>query len=226
MPQVEAASCGVPVMSMDYSAMSSVLKNIGGTPVKVRKFREMATHTFRAHPDNEDFIHKLGHFFKLPKSMRLKQGYDTYKRCVERYTWDETAKKWEEAIDKVELVDINKTWLSDADIQTPPHEMPDPSTLSPNDFVSWCILYILNKPEMLHTLEHMKMLRNINDGFMTEVFSAHTQKRRNEAYSTNDLVQDMLGMRQIYNHWETKRVSNGPPPSFILNAKREAVNDQ
>ena len=35
LPQVAAAACGVPVMSIDYSAMSSVVRKLGGTPLKV-----------------------------------------------------------------------------------------------------------------------------------------------------------------------------------------------
>ena len=112
MPQVEAASCGVPVMSMDYSAMSSVIKNIGATPIGVNMFREMETHTKRALPDNEDFVQKLIEFFSMPKTMRMKKGYETYNNCMNNYNWDKTAAKWEKAIDEVELKDINETWLS------------------------------------------------------------------------------------------------------------------
>jgi len=225
MPQVEAAHCGVPVMAMDYSAMSSVIKNLGGIPIKTRKFREMETHTFRALPENEDFVGKLGDFFKLPKSLRLKCGHEVYNNSINNYSWDETAKKWEDAIDNVELKDTNETWLSKPDIRPIPLDVPDPAGIAPDEFVSWCIKYILHKPERLNTLEHMKMLRNINDGFMTEIFSIHTPKRKFEPYSARDLAYDTTQMREIYNHWESKRVSNGKPPDFILNAKREATND-
>lgn len=134
-------------------------------------------------------------------------------------------KKWENAIDKVELKDLNETWLSKPDTHTIPKDIPDPAGLSPNEFVTWCIIHILNKPERLNSLEHMKMLRNVNDGFMTEVFSIHTPKRRFEPYSATDLAYDIMQMRDMYNHWEHARVSNDPPPSFILNAKREVTND-
>ena len=226
MPQVEAAACGVPVMAMDYSAMSSVIKNLGGMPIKIREFREMETHTFRALPDNEDFISQLKDFFQLPKSVRLKLGHDTYNRCIKNYTWDETASKWEQAIDNVDLKDHNDTWLSQPDIHQIPENIPDPSVMSYDHFVSWCITNILNKPERLNTLEHMKMLRNINDGFMTEIFSIYTPKRKFEPYSATDLAYDIMKMRDIYNHWEEKRVSNYQVPDFILRAKREVKNGQ
>ena len=38
LPQVEAAACGIPVMSVDYSAMESVIRQLGGTPLPVKLF--------------------------------------------------------------------------------------------------------------------------------------------------------------------------------------------
>jgi len=214
MPQVEAASCGVPVMSMDYSAMSSVIDNIGATPIGVNMFREMETHTKRALPNNEEFIQKLKEFFSMPKTMRMKKGYETYNNCMNAYSWDETAKKWEQAIDDVELKDINETWLSEPKVYPIPEEIPDPSTMSSDDFVRWGISNILNQPEKINSFDHMKMLRNINDGFMTEVFSIYTGKRRFEPYCGTDLANDLGIMREMYNDLELRRVSDYRP-NFI-----------
>tara|TARA_Y100000592_G_scaffold100367_1_gene180137 strand:+ start:188 stop:1834 length:1647 start_codon:yes stop_codon:yes gene_type:complete len=211
MPQVEAASCGVPVMSMDYSAMSSVIKNIGATPIGVNMFREMETHTKRALPNNEEFVQKLIEFFSMPKTMRMKKGYETYNNCMNNYSWDKTAAKWEKAIDEVELKDINETWLSPPRVHNIPEEIPEPSTMCSNEFVSWCILNILGQPEKMNSFEHMKMLRNINDGFMTEVFSIYTAKRRLEPYSASDLANDLGFMRELYNDLELRRVSDYRP---------------
>ena len=54
MPQVEAASCGVPIASTDYSAMEDVVRYTNGYPIPVQKFfREMETWAERAYPDND-----------------------------------------------------------------------------------------------------------------------------------------------------------------------------
>ena len=63
MPQVEAAACGVPVMAVDYSAMSSVVKNLKGTPIPVeRLFLETETHSYRALPNNHILAELLGRY--------------------------------------------------------------------------------------------------------------------------------------------------------------------
>jgi len=68
MPQVEAAMCGVPVVSVDHSAMSSVIQNIGATPIPVKTlFREHATHGYRAYPDDDELVSVFQKFFALPK---------------------------------------------------------------------------------------------------------------------------------------------------------------
>ena len=219
MPQVEAAHCSVPVMAMDYSAMSSVIKNIDATPIDVRLFREMETGTFRALPDNEDFIEKLKQFFTLPKTVRAVQGHKTYTKCIENYSWDKTAKKWEDAIDEVELKDHKDTWDSAHDIQEPMN-IPDPSSLSPGQLVEMCIKNVVRKPDMLHTLEHLKMLRNLNDGFMTEVLTTATHRKKFDPYSVDDLIQECVGIRHRINEWEHKRVFGYEKPEFILRANQ------
>ena len=57
MPQLEAAYCGLPVVSVNYSAMESVIKNIDGIPLEPLSFyKECETGCDRAIPDNEQFV--------------------------------------------------------------------------------------------------------------------------------------------------------------------------
>lgn len=75
LPQVEAAACGIPVMSVDYSAMESVVRKLGGTPLPVKTlYKELETGCMRAVPDNDIAAKKLEEFFQIPKAMRKKTG--------------------------------------------------------------------------------------------------------------------------------------------------------
>jgi glycosyltransferase involved in cell wall biosynthesis len=52
MPQIEAAACGVPIASVDYSAMTEIIENLNGIKIPVqRMFRELETNADRAYPD-------------------------------------------------------------------------------------------------------------------------------------------------------------------------------
>ena len=104
MPQVEAAMCGVPVMAVDHSAMSSVMQNIGGVSIRKKTlYREQETHGYRAYPDDDDLVDNLKKFFSLPKSVRKKRGREIYTKAKEVYDWDKTFSMWEAAIDNVPL---------------------------------------------------------------------------------------------------------------------------
>jgi glycosyltransferase involved in cell wall biosynthesis len=59
MPQVEAASCGVPIMSINYSAMEDVVTNTGGFPIKANLQREIETNADRSVANNEDLVINL-----------------------------------------------------------------------------------------------------------------------------------------------------------------------
>ena len=53
LPQVEAAACGIPVVSTDYSAMESVIRKLEGFPVKPKDlYKELETGCLRAVQDN------------------------------------------------------------------------------------------------------------------------------------------------------------------------------
>jgi glycosyltransferase involved in cell wall biosynthesis len=62
-PLTEAASCGVTICAVDYSAMSDIVEKLGGIPIKVLALEpEIETGCLRAIPDNNDFVDKLIQF--------------------------------------------------------------------------------------------------------------------------------------------------------------------
>ncbi len=64
LPQVEAAACGIPVASIDYSAMSSVVKNLGGIRLRPKAlYKELETGCYRAVPNNEETALAFNQFF-------------------------------------------------------------------------------------------------------------------------------------------------------------------
>ena len=88
LPQVEAAACGVPVMSTDYSAMESVIRQLGGTPLKVKSlYKELETGCNRAVPDNDFAAKAFQEFFEIPKPMRMKKGFEARGKFLEHFNW-------------------------------------------------------------------------------------------------------------------------------------------
>lgn len=223
MPQVESAMCGVPVVSVDHSAMSSVIDNIGATSIPVKTlFREHATHGFRAYPDDDGLVDAFQQFFSLPKSVRYKNGRDTYDKAKERYNWDTTAAMWEEAIQSVPLRDHRETWASPPKIFTPNTERPSNwQSMSSDEFAKWGMLNLLGEPEKVNSWMHLKLARQLDSGVNVSKSGVEGSVKI-DPYHPSDLNEYLYTIREIKNIWEEKRVTQQTRiPDFIRLAKRE-----
>tara|TARA_Y100001937_G_C7123172_1_gene333632 strand:- start:206 stop:1918 length:1713 start_codon:yes stop_codon:yes gene_type:complete len=235
MPQVEAAACGVPVLTVNYSAMESVGKNIKADFVDVKSlFWETATQSQRAIPDDEQLTDKMTKFLKLPKTMKIKKGMDSYIKVKQSYSWDKTAKIWEEYVDSVEIKPHSKTWDSESRLFFPSEEPPE--NMENQEFVEWSISNILGEPEKSKDYLALRILRDLNrgqspvteDGIRYDELStvSQTSQRAFDKKTASDIIYAMLEEK---NSWEKKRldVSNNGwsqynMPPFLRNIKRKA----
>lgn len=163
MPQVEAAACGVPVMSVDYSAMEDVVRYVKGIPLKVqRMFREVDTHSYRALPDNEYCAQQFYKYLTKPDAERKEHRVKIRKATAVEYNWDKTAKIWERYFDSVVLTGLQGKW--DAPLRKHEPLLKSVEHYTNSEFIEWLIGEVLNKPEKLHMYSIMSMLRDLNHG--------------------------------------------------------------
>lgn len=167
LPQVEAAACGVPVMSVDYSAMSSVIRKLGGTPLTPKAlYNEMETGCDRAVPNNAYTAKKIKEFFDLSAEERDKLGKQSRKNFEKHYQWDATAKVWEDYFDSVELKPVEETWKSPPRLHNP--ETNIPSGLAPRQLAQWLIANVLGEPEKLNSYLEARITRDLSYGNYVE----------------------------------------------------------
>jgi glycosyltransferase involved in cell wall biosynthesis len=163
MPQVEAASCGVPIASVDYSAMSEIVRNLEGYPIPVKTlFREMETGADRAYPDNEALTRIIDSYFSLSQEEHIQKQKNTRELCEKYYSWDQVAKVWEEAIDSVDIT-TNMSWQEpereiDLSIQVP-------KNLTAWEFVSFIILNIVKDPHLLKNSTILNLVKDLSNGY-------------------------------------------------------------
>jgi hypothetical protein len=212
MPQVEAASCGIPVMATDYSAMSDVVRKLSGFPIKVqRMYRERETHCWRALPDNDDFVRQLIELLSKPGEVRARLGHQARRGVENNYTYERTAKIWEDHLDTIVHSDHALTWLSPAKIHKPNIEVPP--GLSDDEFVRWGMVNIAGRPDLLNSWSALRMVRDLfwqqtNDNtggiYVNEMatlgLQVHTRPF-NRQLATNEL----LKLCEQRNHWEGLR---------------------
>lgn len=224
MPQVEAAMCGVPVISVDHSAMSSVIKNIGAIPIRPAvTFRELETHGNRAYPDNKILTRELKKFFSLPKSVREKKGRDMYVNAKERYSWDRTAKKWENTIDSLDPVSESFSWDSQPKILPAASDGPENiNDMCSDDLVKWGILNVLRDPSKMNSLLHLGLSKKLDSG--VSVIRNDYGKTESSPFYLKDMMKQLYDIRAIKNIWEEERVlPNRVSPEFCIKAKKEKL---
>ena len=232
MPIVEAAACGVPIMAIDYSAMSSVIKNLskGGMAIPVKAYITVSeTLQKRAVPDNDAFIEMLKNFLLKPESVKMRMGREAYQNAKKHYSWDKAAKAWETYLDQVGIKPEQETWTSPANIITPNLNVPD--GLNNEQFVRWGIINIWGRPDKINGYLALRMIRDLNyqksvggvsDSYYhsdDSIFGRPTFKQ----FTRNDAAQALLKLHGIQQHWEQRRTGliKETPSPFIINAKPE-----
>jgi glycosyltransferase involved in cell wall biosynthesis len=210
MPQVEAGACGVPVMAVDYSAMSDVVRKLGGYPIRLAgKVRESETHCWRAVPDNNDLADKLVAFLSRPEAVRAGERYRVRKAVETHYTYDLAAKKWEDHFDSVPVRD--GPWESPPRLHEPARECP--AGLSDEEFVRWGMYQVAGRPELANSYTAMRMARDLyweaslphmgglyfNDASTLGTIQRHQEFNRELCYK------ELLKLGEQKNFWERRR---------------------
>lgn len=118
MPQVEAGACGIPIATVDYSAMCDIIKKLNAYPIKIKSyFKELETRAIRVYPDNDHLISIINEYLSLPDSIKQKKRIQTRTLTEKHYNWDNIAKKWESYLDKLDMDGYRSDWSKYAKLQ-------------------------------------------------------------------------------------------------------------
>ena len=203
MPQVEAASCGVPVAATDYSAMEDVVRFTNGYPINVKNmYRELETDAERAYPDNEHLAEILLEHSSLSPEEKGRVSMRTRHGAMERYNWNDTANKWAGYIDTYKPVGLQGRWDSPPRIFNIPQEQPQfPSNES---FVRWSMVHVLNSPEKAYSYQAENFIKSLNlgalvDGGALEPFDRNNFWNIMQSRAKNKIISEQVrcGMREI-----------------------------
>lgn len=217
LPQVEAAACGVPIMSTDYSAMESVIKNLNGIGITPKAlYKELETGCFRAVPDNELAAQKLKEFFSQPEPLRRKYGFDTRNAFLEHYQWNKSGKRWEDYFDSVEIIPDELGWRSSPKISKPeakPQKLPE--NISHQQLARWLITKVLCDESKVNSFMEARLIRDLmyktstsvtGGMYFNESSAAFDGKSVRQPFDFNIAYDHMLNLCNRRNYWEQKRV--------------------
>ena len=166
MPQVEAGACGIPIMTVEYSAMCDVIKKLNAYPIKIKaRFKEMETKAIRVYPDNDSLIEHILSFINTPKKFQDKKRKEIRELTEKHYDWDKISNKWEKYLDSMSF---RSNWSN----TNPPLNTIDINDKSnkPNNkdhfdhMITMCSSYLNNTSEA-GSMTYLNMLRDVDYGF-------------------------------------------------------------
>jgi glycosyltransferase involved in cell wall biosynthesis len=216
--QVEAASCGVPVMAPDYSGMSDVIENTSGMAIDILKYDvHIEFSCKRAIPDNKSFCHILANYWS-DKQFGLDEeaSRDARAGVLKYYTWTNVGRIWTEAIESLEVIPHNKGWGSPPDIHTPPN-LPSEPFQNIEEFVTWAFVNILNQPDKVDSYFALRLITDLNNSMRPVTVPGSSYISENSSYgelqnnqipfSFDEALRELSNIRENINQWETLRVS-------------------
>jgi glycosyltransferase involved in cell wall biosynthesis len=212
MPQLEAAFCGLPVISIDYSAMESVSKNIGAASLKPLSLSmECETGCYRAIPNNNELAQLMQVYTADDFDLKT-VGQNIERLARSQYDWDKTAQVWIDHFKSIPVKDVYETWLSPIQIKEPNIQMPSGIT-DLVDQVSFMFENILHKPEWIGGYFWGKVIKDITFGY--RVYNAEDDYYFNEShlpkvekyqkFNMLNAVEELINMRKLWNDYERLR---------------------
>lgn len=219
LPQVEAAACGVPVMSTDYSAMESVIRKLGGTPLPPKAlYKELETGCFRAVPDNENTAKEFLKFFSKTDDERKADSNNVRSNFEEFYQWDKSGKVWESYFDSVDIPPIEQTWASQPLLQpSAPKIKVDYNTMTQSQVAKWLIVEVLREPRFLNTFFEARLTRDLiyntstastGGMYFNEESAAFEGRNTRQAFNFDIAYDHFSQLNQRRMHWENIRVES------------------
>ena len=210
MPIVEAAACGIPCCSSNATAMIDVIKKVNGIPLKIREvFRELETGANRTYTDVDYVVNTWYDFLTSSDKYKQEMSDKARQGVLDNYTWDATAKIWEDYLENCELTGEQGRWDSPPNIIYPRINN-DFEKLSNKDFIKYLVCDIMNKPEDLYKFKTMHLLSVLNYG-------AEIDGRKITKINRNQVHQAYLNLVAQHNYYEEIRcgIRQLPKEDFI-----------
>jgi len=113
LPQIEAGACGIPIATVNYSAMIDVVKKLEAYPIKIASyFKELETKAIRVYPDQKDLEYIIYKHIHMSDKEKQEKSNRTRLLTTQHYCWDKIAEKWEKFFDNPLLFKTKKSWNS------------------------------------------------------------------------------------------------------------------
>lgn len=210
-PPVEAAACGIPVVTVDHGAMREVGDNIGADIVPVASyFRELETNADRVYPDDDKCIDILVKKYNELKDLsfikRMSQTENLRNKLTSSYDWNKTAEAFERIFDNIQLTGLQGKW--DAKPALPQPEVKVPPLPSNRKVLNFIADHVINAPHIKHTAIFQNIVHSADVGYV----AANGNVR---PFTMDNAIKSLEGFMNSKTIWEKVRVGEIDPPEMM-----------
>ena len=205
-PQAEAASCGLPIITVNHGAMAEIGSKLNSPLVNIAKtFKETDVGSDRVYPDNNHCVEIIQSYLNMDKADLYEKGKQTRSLLLTNYSWDKTVKHFESIIDNVKLTGDQGKWDSPSLLQSKP-ELSLPEIDNNREFIYYIVDNMICDSDLKKTAFIEEMIYHLDSGFTLNHDSkipytrkAAIQNLQNYFNNKNGLEQMRLGKIPIYN---------------------------
>jgi glycosyltransferase involved in cell wall biosynthesis len=193
MPQVEAGAAGVPIASVNYSAMEDIVQYLKAYPIKVNQFfKELETKAIRVYPDNNSLVEILKEFISLPDFLQEQKRHETRKLTEARYNWDDIAKKWEKYLDSIQLTNLQGQWqnILPQISEINPQEFSQFKELPPSEQIMAVLSNKMGNHPFMSSSVLLNMVRDTVYGFTINGIQTQPYNMENVVTTVNNLIKN------------------------------------
>jgi glycosyltransferase involved in cell wall biosynthesis len=199
-PPIEAASAGVPVVTINHEAMAEVGNNIGAHLVDTKRlFREQETNADRCLPNNDKCEEILQSLIELPIIELNNIGKNTRIKLLNTYSWDKTAQVYEQIFDSI---DISKKTSWDIGPQEIDLHASIANIPSNRDFIYSIVDKVIKDPNLKKSNFIQELIKGLDDQIVQEgikrvSFDRKTAVKILEIYANNKNAMEQMRLGTI-----------------------------
>lgn len=198
MPQIEASACGIPIFSVDYSAMSEVARAVGGFPIPLANTqKELESGADRAYPNIDATKNLILDYQKKDETYKSQLKQQTRLATIKNYSWKDIGSVWEEAIDSMNILDLAK-W-DEYPKYSIPNTIPNYS-LNNYDFISNICCDILQEPLLMKTQMIQHILYSLDHGVTKNGGIVKTYNKKDAASHLEQFAKHKSRIDEIRTH--------------------------
>jgi glycosyltransferase involved in cell wall biosynthesis len=184
MPQIEAGASGLPIVTVDYSAMVDIINKLKAQKIRIQtKFKELETKAFRVYPNNQDLTKHLLRLILLPQDELAQIKTETRLLTEQHYNWDGVAKKWENYLDSIST---RSDWSVPPKYYSKfrPHENNMPNI----DMLTDICNNHLGDYSLLSSMFFLDMLKDLDYGFVQDGIKVSAYKKQDMESTIDTLI--------------------------------------